>query len=259
MKIKEIVEALEKFAPLPLQEGYDNAGLQIGLTGSECSGALLCLDVTEAVIEEAVQKGMNLIIAHHPLLFRGLKCVADTTYVERCVRTAIRHDLCIYAAHTNLDNVAGGVSHEMARRLEMRDIEFLMPATDGKSGSGIIGYLPHPIEAQELLRQLKTTFATDCIQYSVGKQSEIHKVALCGGSGDFLIEHAVRQGADLFLTGEIGYHHFFGRENEIWLAAIGHYQSEQYTIALLECILRHTFSNLRVAATSICTNPIRYI
>ena len=102
MNIKEVVEALEKFAPLPLQESYDNAGLQIGITGSECSGALLCLDVTEAVIEEAAREGLNLVIAHHPLLFRGLKCVSDATQVERCVRLAIRHDIALYAAHTNL-------------------------------------------------------------------------------------------------------------------------------------------------------------
>ena len=106
MKIKEVAEALERFAPLPLQEDYDNAGLQIGLTEVEASGALLCLDVTEAVIEEAAAKGCNLIVAHHPLLFRGLKQVSDTTQVERCVRLAIQRDIAIYAAHTNLDNAA---------------------------------------------------------------------------------------------------------------------------------------------------------
>ena len=259
MNIKEVVEALEKFAPLPLQEGYDNAGLQIGLTGSKCSGALLCLDVTESVIEEAVREGFNLIIAHHPLLFRGLKCIADTTYVERCVRLAIRHDICIYAAHTNLDNTHEGVSHEIARRLNMGEIDFLDPLPNGQGGSGVIGRLPHPVEARDLLRHIKQTFGVDALQYSAAAQTHIQTVAICGGSGDFLIDKAVARGADLFITGEIGYHRFFGRENEMWLAALGHYQSERFTIDLMGEVLRRQFPNLRVQATSINTNPIQII
>lgn len=259
MKIKEVVEALEKFAPLPLQESYDNAGLQIGITGSECSGALLCLDVTEAVINEAIQKGLNLIIAHHPLLFRGLKRIADETYVERCVRLAIRHDISIYAAHTNLDNTVDGVSHEMARKLNMTDLSFLAPLSDGSGGSGVIGRLAKPYTPHELLQHLKSVFGVDCIQYSPSVQTTIERVAICGGSGDFLIERAVECGADLFLTGEIGYHHFFGRENDIWLAALGHYQSERYTIDLMQRILTREFPQLPVLMTSVNTNPIRYI
>lgn len=259
MKIKEVVEALEKFAPLPLQEGYDNAGLQIGLTGSECSGALLCLDVTEAVVEEAVSKGFNLIIAHHPLLFRGLKCIADRTYVERCVRLAIRHDVCIYAAHTNLDNAHDGVSHEMARRLGMVDVEFLEPLPSGQGGSGIVGRLPEAEETMSLLGRIKRVFGIECLQYSAGSQRQIERIAICGGSGDFLIDRAASVGADLFLTGEIGYHSFFGREGELWLAALGHYQSERYTIDLMERILREEYPALPIAATSVNTNPICYL
>lgn len=259
MNIKEVVTALEKFAPLPLQEGYDNAGLQIGLTGSKCSGALLCLDVTEAVIEEAVREGVNLIIAHHPLLFRGLKCVSDATYVERCVRLAIRHDICIYAAHTNLDNTHNGVSHEIARRLGLSEVDFLDPLPSGEGGSGVIGRWEQPLPATEALQRIKTTFGVECLQYAQAAQQEIRSVAICGGSGDFLIDKAVSRGADLFLTGEIGYHHFFGRENEIWLAALGHYQSERYTIDLMAEILAHDFPTLRLVKTSINTNPIQYL
>ena len=108
------MEALEDFAPLPLQESYDNAGLQVGLTEAEVSGALLCLDVTESVVAEAIDLGCNLIVAHHPLLFRGLKCVSDADYVQRCVRMAIQNDISIYAAHTNLDNAEDGVNFRMA-------------------------------------------------------------------------------------------------------------------------------------------------
>ena len=259
MNIKEVVEALEKFAPLPLQESYDNAGLQIGITGSECSGALLCLDVTEAVIEEAAREGLNLVIAHHPLLFRGLKCVSDATQVERCLRLAIRHDIALYAAHTNLDNAQGGVCHEMGHRLGLQEVEFLDPAPDGRSGSGIIGRLPQPMEAHTFLRQLKATFEVESLQYAAARQQQVQRIALCGGTGDFLIDRAIAAKADLFLTGEIGYHRFFGHENDLWLAALGHYQSERYTIDLMERIVHAAFPTLPIHKTRCNTNPIQYL
>lgn len=136
MKIKEVEKTLERFAPLPLQESYDNAGLQIGLTGSEdVSGVLLCLDVTEAVIEEAVETSCNLIVAHHPLLFRPLRRVTSETYVERCVISAIRKGIAVYAAHTNLDNAPGGVNFMMASRLGLTDLAFLSPLENGEGGA----------------------------------------------------------------------------------------------------------------------------
>ena len=138
MKVKEIIAALERFAPLSLQEDYDNAGLQVGLTETEVLGVLLCLDVTEAVIEEAVKSGANLIVAHHPLLFRPLKCVSDCDEAQRCTRLAVKHDIVIYAAHTNLDNARGGVNYKIAERLGLEVTDFLQPI-DGDGGSGIIG------------------------------------------------------------------------------------------------------------------------
>ena len=125
MKIKEITGALERFAPLPLQDGYDNAGLQVGLTEAEATGALLCIDVTEAVVDEAIACGCNLIVAHHPLLFKGCKSITGKNYVERCIYKAIRHDIAIYAAHTNLDNAQGGVSHKMAEKLGLTNVRIL--------------------------------------------------------------------------------------------------------------------------------------
>ena len=127
VKIKEVISTLERFAPLPLQEGYDNAGLQVGLTEAEVSGALLCLDVTEAVVEEAVSEGCNLIVAHHPLVFRPLRQVSGISYVERCVMAAIKHDITIYCAHTNIDSACGGVSFKMAQKLGLKNVEILSP------------------------------------------------------------------------------------------------------------------------------------
>ena len=127
MKIKEVIGALERFAPLPLQDGFDNAGLQIGLTEAEATGALLCLDVTEAVVDEAVTLGYNLIVSHHPLIFKGYKSITGRDYVERCILKAIRNDIAIYSAHTNLDNAPGGVNFKIAEKIGLENIRILEP------------------------------------------------------------------------------------------------------------------------------------
>ena len=260
VKIKEVVEALERFAPLPLQEDYDNAGLQIGLTEADISGALLCLDVTEAVIAEAVSRGCNLIVAHHPLLFRGIKCVADANDVQRCVRQAIKHDICIYAAHTNLDNAPGGVNFAISEKLGLENVTFLLPRPDGKGGSGLIGDLKKEMPAADFLKTVKETFHIACLMHN-DCQKPVRRVALCGGAGEFLMNTAVSLGADAFLTGEIGYHYFFGHEQEILIGAMGHYQSEQFTIDLLEKILSPLFAENKcpLLKTGIDTNPIHYL
>ena len=127
MKIKEIVSALERFAPLPLQDGFDNAGLQVGLTEAEATGALLCLDVTEAVVDEAVMLGYNLIISHHPLIFKGYKSIMGRDYIERCVLKAIKNDIVIYSAHTNLDNAPGGVNYKIAEKIGLKKCTHIRP------------------------------------------------------------------------------------------------------------------------------------
>ena len=260
MKVKEVAETLERFAPLPLQEGYDNAGFQIGLTAAEdVSGVLLCLDVTEEVIAEAAQKGCNLIVAHHPLLFRGVKCIDRSTIVGRCVLDAISAGIGIYAAHTNLDNARGGVNFAAAKMLGLEDVRFLQPTAGGEGGSGIIGTLSRPMPAADFLQFLKTTFHADSLAYAAGPQSEINTVAFCGGAGDFLVDEAVKQGADIFITGEMGYHRYFGHGNELWLATLGHYETERHTIALLHEVLAEALPGLRLVETDVNTNPLRYI
>ena len=127
MKIKEIIDALERFAPLPLQDGFDNAGLQLGLTGAEATGALLCLDVTEEVLDEAEALGANLVVAHHPLLFHAVKSLTGRNSVERCVMKAVCNGIAVYAAHTNLDNTLGGVNFKMAEKIGLTDVCVLQP------------------------------------------------------------------------------------------------------------------------------------
>ena len=150
MKIKEVLSALERFAPLPLQESWDNAGLQVGLTETEVSGALLCLDVSERIVDEAVQKGCNLIVSHHPLLFRGLKTISDLTDVQRTVMKAIRKGICVVSMHTNMDNAKDGVNFKIAEKLALQQVRFFAPKTvDGiEAGSGVVGLLPEPVAAE---------------------------------------------------------------------------------------------------------------
>ena len=254
------MNALERFAPLPLQDSFDNAGLQIGLTEMEATGALLCLDVTESVIDEAIALGVNLIISHHPLLFKGLKCIAGQTYVERCVLKAIKNDIVIYSAHTNLDNTPEGVNLKIAEKIGLHNIQTLVPKEgENAGGIGIIGMLEEPESESDFLKQLKKTFEAACLRHNKLTGRLIQKVALCGGSGSFLIPVAVQQEADVFITGEIKYHEFFGHEKDILLAELGHYESEQYTKELIFSILEKDFPSLDIEITKINTNPIKYL
>ncbi len=259
MKIKEVALTLERFAPLPLQESYDNAGLQVGLTEAEASGVLLCLDVTEAVIDEACRKGCNMIVAHHPLLFRGLKCISDVTWIQRIVRKAVRNDVAIYAAHTNLDNAEGGVNFEIARLLGLKDVRFLRPmAGNERAGSGIIGELSEVLAPEAFVSRVKQTFDAERICCAPGPQKEVRTVALCGGAGDFLAEDAAKAGADVFITGEMHYHSFFDYADRMWTLSIGHYESERCVIGLMHRILADAHAGLRIEETEINTNPIKY-
>ena len=259
MQIKEVVDALERFAPLPLQDGYDNAGMQVGLTETEVTGALLCLDVTEEVIDEAVGRGCNLIVSHHPLLFHAPKRYVGATYVERCVMKAILKGVAIYSAHTNLDNARGGVSFRMAERLGLEGVEFLSAGAVENSGAGVIGVLPEPVDAVDFLKTVKAAFGAGCVQHTRAEGRKVRRVALCGGSGAFLASEAVGKGADVFITGEAHYHEFFGNEDKMITATIGHYESERFTNEILYSIIHEACPELMLCNTSLNTNPIKYL
>ena len=261
MKIKEVLSALERFAPLPLQESWDNAGLQVGLTETEVSGALLCLDVTEKIVDEAIQKGCNLIVSHHPLLFRGLKQISDLTDVQRTVMKTICNGICVISMHTNMDNARGGVNFRIARKLGLQDVKFLAPKTvDGvESGSGIVGELPEAMAADDFVIAVKKAFDVECAMCNELLHRPVSKVAVCGGAGDFLLDEALKAGADAFITGEMHYHQYFGYEQQIQICVIGHYQSEQYTAEIFDEIIREACPEVRTVIAETCTNPILYL
>ena len=261
MKIKEIICALERFAPLPLQDGFDNAGLQIGLTDAEVAGALLCLDVTEAVLDEAIALGYNLIVSHHPLIFKGCKSITGSDHVGRCILKAIKNDIVIYSAHTNLDNAIGGVNFKMAEKIGLKNVRVLEPKLEGclQGGAGVIGELEEAETESEFLKRIKKTFEAECLRHNKLMGREITTVALCGGSGGFLLPQALSNGADVFLTGEMKYHEYFGHESDILIAETGHYESEQYTKEIFYTIIRDMFSDVEVQMTKVNTNPIKYM
>ena len=271
VKIYQVVDALEHYAPLPLQEGYDNAGLQVGLTEAvEVSGALLCLDVTEDVVDEAIRKGCNLIVSHHPLIFRKLARISDENYVQRTVRKAIKNDITIVSMHTNMDAAKGGVNFKIAEKLGLRNLRFFggEKEIDGvKGGEGVIGEITDEtdtlhadgIAADDLVLMLRERFQAECVQCNQLLRRPIRKVALCGGAGSFLQDAAIAAGADAFITGEMHYHEFFGHEQEIQICVIGHYQSEQFTSEIFRSIITEKCPGVKCEISEINTNPIIYL
>ena len=262
MKVKDVVLALEQFSPLPLQESFDNSGLQVGLTETEVSGALLCLDVTETVVDEAMKKGCNMVIAHHPLIFHKLSCVSEDTFVQRIVYKAIQNNIAIVAMHTNLDNALNGVNFKIAEKLSLQNVQFLgaKKEVNGIVGaSGVMGNFVEPMSSTDFVKLLKHTFNVDCLQCNELLNRSISRVAICGGSGSFMLNEAVKAGADAFITGEMHYHDYFDWEQKIQIAVMGHYQSEQYTTEVFQQILNKHCSEVPCYIAETNTNPIIYL
>ena len=257
MKLKEIIAALERLAPLRLQDEWDNSGLQVGFPEAEVSRVLVCLDVTEAIVDEAVAKQCNMIVSHHPLLFKALRQISDATYQQRCVVRALSAGISIYSAHTSLDNAPGGVNHKIAELLGLQNLRWLSPLEGENAGSGLVGELPRPEKDADFLARVKRGFGVQCLRHSALDGREIRRVALCGGAGAFLLGDAVRVGADCFLSGEFHYHDYF-ENGGVLLAELGHYQSEQFTQDLLLEYLTANCPGLEVIKTAIDTNPIHY-
>ncbi len=364
MKLQEITDCLEAYAPLALQESYDNAGLICGSKDMDITAALICLDSTEAVIDEAIERGCNLVIAHHPIVFSGLKKFNGKNYVERVIIKAIRNNIAIYAAHTNLDNVHNGVNAKIAEKLGLINCTVLAPQknvlkklvtfcpeakaeevrtalfnagaghianydecsfntsgtgtfragagsdpfvgeigkqhqenevrietiypqhienqllktlfdahpyeevaydllplsnTHNRIGAGLVGELPEEINEMDFLKHLKTIMKADSLRYNDLRGKKVKKIAICGGSGSFLLGDAIKSGADVFVTADFKYHQFFDAENRIIIADIGHYESEQFTVELFYEILKKKFSTFALLISTINTNPIKYL
>lgn len=364
MKISQIIAELEDYAPLSLQENFDNSGLQVGDVSGEVRGVLLCLDVTENVVDEAIKKDCNLIVSHHPLLFKPLKKLTGKTCIERCVIKACKNDIVIYASHTNMDNAFGGVNYHLAEKIGLQNVRALSPKKDcllklvtfvpaaqaetvrnalfdagagqignydscsfdisgsgtfragedahpyagsigeyhtepevrietvvpaykksavlrallsahpyeepaydfytlgnewEQVGSGIVGELSTPESEETFLQKLKSGFGLKALKHSPFTGKQIRKVALCGGSGAFLIPDAIACGADIFITGEAKYNDYYDVDNRILLAVIGHYESEVPTKEIFYDIITKKITNFAVHFSTVNTNPVNFM
>lgn len=364
MKVKVITDLMEGFAPLNLQEQYDNCGLITGSYEAEVTGVLLALDCTESVVDEAINKGLNMIITHHPIIFSGLKKINGKNYIERVIIKAIKNDVAIYAAHTNVDNVISGVNGLIAQKLGIKiegtlaprqnvlkklvtfcptahaekvrtaifnagagsignynecsfntigtgtfkanenakpfvgeplkqhleqevRIETIFPSylknkiisallashpyeevaydiypienTFSIIGSGVYGSLEIENTEEEFLMELKNKMNCKVIRHTMLRNKPIKKVAICGGSGSFLLENAINVGADVFVSADFKYHQFFDADGKIVIADIGHFESEQFTSELFYNILIENFPKFAVHLSTANTNPINYL
>lgn len=265
MIIRDITNYLESFAPLDYQESYDNSGLIIGDSQMKFKGALICLDITPEVIDECISHSYNMIISHHPLIFRGLKRINSTDSIGKAIITSLKYDIAIYAMHTNIDNsFPDGVSSTMAQKLGLSNLQILDPKenyviSERPYGTGIIGEFDTPKEETYFLEFLKQRLNLSCIKYTKLMKKPVQKIAICGGSGSFLLNKAILSGADVFISSDFKYHDYFEAENRIIIADIGHYESEIFTIELIYDKLTNNFNNFAASLTKVVTNPIKYL
>lgn len=261
IKVKDICRAIEDFAPLNIQESYDNAGLQVGNPENSVSAVLLCLDVTEDTLREAKERSCNLIVSHHPLIFKGLKSLTGADQTQRIVMEALKEGISIYSAHTNLDNTEEGVSYEMAHQLNLKIQDVLVPSENNpKIGLGILGVYENPVPQLEFLRKVKETFGVKALRYSAQTQHlVVRTVALCGGSGASFIKDAIRKGADAYLSGDFKYHDYTTYGLDILIADIGHHESELCSRRIISRIIREAFPDCLTYFAESESNPINFL
>ena len=257
VKVGDIIKVIEDFAPLSLQEGWDNSGLSIGSPDAPVTSVLLGLDCTPELVDEAVECGADMIITHHPLIFSGLKKISPDDMTGAAVIKAIKAGISIYAAHTSADKVIAGVSGAMAARLGLVNVSILDEDGDG-TGLGVVGDLPEPLSAEEAVRVVKERFGLKAMRTSRPIEGSVSRVAMCGGSGGSLIKAAKASGAQLYISGDISYHNFFTPEG-FMIMDIGHYESEKDIVEILFSLLRKNFPTFAVRITqNIYSNPIFY-
>jgi dinuclear metal center YbgI/SA1388 family protein len=258
MTISEITSTIETFAPLALQESYDNSGLVVGRLDDELQGGvLLAVDVTEEVIAEAIEKNCGLIITHHPIIFHPIKRLNSASVVERCVEMAIRNNIALYACHTNLDSTRNGMSWRVGEMLGLQNMEVLQPTSEGV-GFGVVGTLSQPLAECEFLKQVQKTFSVEALRHSALLGREVRRVAICTGAGASLMREAKASGCDVYLTADLKYNDFYTPDSQFVVVDMGHFESEFCVIAILFDILSKIFINFALHKSAQSKNPIHY-
>ena len=260
MTIRNITDAIEAFAPLSLQESYDNSGLIVGRPSDEVHKALLAVDVTDEVMDEAEREGCDIIITHHPIIFHPLKRLNSANAVERCVERAIRQGIALYACHTNLDSTVNGMSWRLATMLGVENLEVLQPTAAGEqSGFGVIGTLSEPMPTEEFLQRVVEATGAEVMRHSDIATPSVSRVAVCTGSGAFLIGEARKAGAEVYVTADLKYNDFMTPDGALTVADIGHFESEYCAIEILFDILSKNFLTFAVRKSECSRNPINYL
>ncbi|MBQ9474560.1 MAG: Nif3-like dinuclear metal center hexameric protein [Bacteroidales bacterium] len=261
MKIKDITQYLDQQFPPVYQEDYDNSGFLVGDLESECTGVLVTLDVTSAVVAEAIRLGHNLIVSHHPVIFSGLKRITTQSTTGQLVIQLLRHGISVYSAHTNLDNMLCGVNGELATKLGIADCRILHPQQPCTPdiGAGIIGKLCNPMPASEFLAQVKQTLHIPVLRTTTICRDMVSRIAICGGAGSFLIGDAIAANADIYLTGDLKYHDFQRAEGLITMADIGHFESEQFARELICRSISEKFRTFACRIANTSTGFVRYM
>lgn len=364
MIIQDVINHLEKLAPLAYAEDFDNVGLLVGDKNNPLTGVLVTLDTLESIVDEAISNNCNLIVSFHPIIFNGLKKLNGSNYVERVVMKAIKHDIAIYAIHTALDNSLQGVNDIICNTLGIENKKILLPQqrtikklttfvpqkdadalrlalfqsgagtignyencsfntegtgtfkgndasdpTVGKRGEyrqeqetqisvtfqkhlepqilralfknhpyeevafevitldndnqhigiGMVGELADEMKTEDFLQFVKQKMNVSCIRHTNLIKDKVKRIAVLGGSGSFAIGAAKSANADIFITSDLKYHDFFSAEDQLILADIGHYESEQFTKSFLAHYLSKKITNFAIVLSKINTNPVKYL
>lgn len=262
MKVIDIIKILEEFAPLSWQESYDNAGLIVGNKEQNISGVLICLDVFPSTVQEAMENNCNLIISHHPFIFRGVKKLTFNSDVDKILSLSYRNDISIYASHTNMDVCSTGVNYMLAKKLELDNIRPLQKLQHNEDnnylGLGAIGELHKSMNGKSFFDMVKKKLDLPAIRYVGDLEKEIKCVGLCGGAGVEFVVDAINNSCDCFLTGDVKYHDFLAIENKILLADIGHFESEQFVLSRFKEMINNAFAQLDNVIISKQPNRVKF-
>lgn len=257
MTVQDVCDQLELWAPTAIAEDFDNVGLLIGDPKEQVTHILVCHDALEEVIDEAITKRANMVVCFHPIIFSGLKKITPADYVNRSVIKALKNGVAVYALHTSLDKIKGGVSDLMAHALGLENVQLLF-SEHSDYGLGRMGTLPQPLSPEEFIALVRQVFGCQVIRHSAFGTQAIKKVAVLGGSGGFAIDQAKAQKADAYISADFKYHDFFKGDPHFLVADIGHYESERFTKNAIAQKLREKFPNFAVTLSELNTNPVKY-
>jgi dinuclear metal center YbgI/SA1388 family protein len=274
MKRKDLLDLLQRKFPEEYAEDWDNTGFIIDVGKNKYERILVALELVPEVLREAIELGVDIVITHHPIVFKPIKKLSAQIVEDSMIIECIKNDISVFAIHTNCDNYEGGTNDYLSELIGIKETEALLPLENicdtiplanlqKKVGNGRVGRLNNPMTLKILLEKLKDILSAEALRYTGDENRIIDKVGLCSGSGSDLIREAYRRGVDCFLTGDIKYHDAqFARMNNMALVDIGHYESENiFKYALMEMLVEETETIMQTPDIMVSKediNPFRF-